>query len=79
MYDSFYNRVSRSDIAEKVNNPHTHTTPANNSFELVVRFPEIAHASSSLLGCCNHHHHHAVYVSDNILAYEYEYSTSTFM
>ena len=28
--DSFYNRVSRSDIAEKVNNPHTHTTPANN-------------------------------------------------
>ena len=30
--DRFYNRVSRSDIAEKVNNPHTpaHTTPANN-------------------------------------------------
>ena len=28
------------------------------SFELVVRFPEIAQASSSLLGCCNHHHHH---------------------
>ena len=59
--DSFYNRVSRSDIAEKVNNPHTHTTPANTvmevfSFELVVRFPEIAQASSSLLGCCNHHH-----------------------
>ena len=27
------------------------------SFELVVRFPEIAQASSSLLGCCNHHHH----------------------
>ena len=25
-------------------------------FELVVRFPEIAQASSSLLGCCNHHH-----------------------
>ena len=25
------------------------------SFELVVRFPEIAQASSSLLGCCNHH------------------------
>ena len=28
--DSFYNRVSPFDIAEKVNNPHTHTTPANN-------------------------------------------------
>ena len=28
------------------------------SFELlVVRFPEIAQASSSLLGCYNHHHH----------------------
>ena len=31
------------------------------SFELVVRFPEIAQASSSLLGCCNHHHHHHIY------------------
>ena len=38
--DSFYNRVSRSDIAEKVNNPHTHTTPANNgSIDQIPKIP----------------------------------------
>ena len=35
------------------------------SFELVVRFPEIAQASSSLLGCCNHHHHHSTDSTDS--------------
>ena len=56
-YCSYYNMVSRSDIAEKINNPHTALPtryiphpPIVFSFELVVRFPEIAHqASSSLL------------------------------
>ena len=39
------------------------------SFELlVVRFPEIAQASSSLLGCCNHHHHHLLMV---VVQYSY--------